>query len=167
MILSYWCEHPWGSQSTRRAINGLWYRLDTDSALIWSLVTISHPTGAKINNLLTTKLWIWRRVTRYVRAQSSPPAVSPNPWGVITLQKRNCTAILSSEHSLDITRTNWDTLCWKYYFNVMRGTDMFGQWPGCLGLGTRKQLESYWCMLVLRIAISTAVSGASIGEQAR
>ena len=21
----------------------------------------------------------------------------------------------------------------KYYFNVMSGTDMFGQWPGCLG----------------------------------
>ena len=48
--------------------------------------------------------------------------------------------------------------CWKFYLNVMCGTDVFGQSPGYLGH------ESCWCIFMLWIAISTAVLGMSIGD---
>ena len=31
--------------------------------------------------------------------------------------------------------------CWKYHLKVMRGTDMFSQWPGYLG---HEQLGNDW-----------------------
>ena len=35
--------------------------------------------------------------------------------------------------SCPITRMAWAGACWKYYFNVMCGTHVFGQEPGYLG----------------------------------
>jgi len=48
---------------------------------------------------------------------------------------------------------NWGlSLCRKYYFNVMCGAHMFGQWSGDLECGVR-EVTRVVLMLILRIVI--------------
>ena len=49
-----------------------------------------------------------------------------------------CGGKLNHKFSLGLAPITW---CWKYYLNVMRGTDMFGQLPGYLG---HEELRSDW-----------------------